>query len=353
MKKYILAGCDLHDKSMLVLASRGADTPHQRTFLNTAAGRTALLVWLRELANGAPIVFAYEASGLGFGLHDELVRAGLRCHVLAPSRIERSPKQRRAKTDAKDARQILELLRAHYLAGNTLPSIWIPDGVTRDDRELLRGRLDTQGKCSRIKTQIRTLLKRNALTRPEGAGSGWTRAYRQWLVALSSCDEPLAVGARTILASLLRQLAALEQELALLDEHIQALAQTARYERPVKALIALAGVGWLTALVFLTEMGDLKRFKNRRQVGAFLGVVPSTFESGASDDRKGRITRQGPARVRHVLCQAAWNCVRGDPHERLIYARIVSKNPKRKKKALVATMRRLAIRMWHVASAAA
>lgn len=351
MQKCILAGCDLHDRSMLVLAASGSDAAQKRTFLNTVSGRSAMLKWLRELAAGVPIVFAYEASGLGFGLHDELVGAGLCCHVLAPSKLQRSPQQRRNKTDEKDAQQILAVLRGHYLAGNPLPSIWIPDKATRDDRELLRTRLDAQNKCSRVKTQIRTLLKRNGLIRPGGTGTGWTRAYRAWLKALGVCDEPLATGARTSLGSLLRQMDMLEQEVDLLDQQIQSLAQTPRYERPVKALMAIAGVGWLTAVVFLTEMGDLKRFRNRRQIAAFLGLAPSAYESGESNDRKGRITRQGPSRVRHVLCQAAWNCVRGDPHERKIYQRIVTKNPKRKKKALVATMRRLAIRMWHAAAA--
>jgi transposase len=336
---------------MLVAASCGSGAVHKRTFANTVAGRALLLRWLRDLAQKIPIVFAYEASGLGFGLYDEFTAAGLRCHVLAPSRIGRSPQQRSNKTDEKDALQLLEVLRAHYLAGNALPSIWIPDALTRDAREVLRARLDTQAKCSRVKTQIRTLLKRNGVARPDGAGSGWTLAYRRWLKDVSCCDEPLAPGARSNLASLLRQLDMLEQEVKFLDQHVQSLAGTARYEKPVKALTALAGVGGLTALVFLTELGDLKRFKNRRQIGAFLGVVPSAFESGESSDRKGRITRQGPARVRHVLCQAAWNRVRSDPHERQLYERLVTKNPKRKKKALVAVMRRLAIRMWHAAVA--
>ena len=144
----------------------------------------------------------------------------------------------------------------------------------------------------------------------------------------------------------------LEQEVERMDEQIEALGKTERYQKRAKALRALAGVGWLTALVFLTEIGDPRRFRNRRQVGAFLGLAPSAYESGAASDRKGRITRQGPARVRHVLCQAAWNRVRVDPHERAVYERIAVKNPKRKKKALVATMRRLAIRMWHTAVAA-
>ena len=41
----------------------------------------------------------------------------------------------------------------------------------------------------------------------------------------------------------------------------------------------------LTALVFLTEMGDLARFANRRQIGAYLGLVPRSYESGAAGDR--------------------------------------------------------------------
>jgi len=352
MEKSILAGCDLHDRSLLVLAACGSDAPQKRTFLNTPVVRADMLKWLHNIAAGARIVFAYEASGLGFGLHDELVAAGVCSHVLAPSKLQRSPQQRRNKTDEKDAQQILAVLRGHFLAGNPLPAIWIPDKATRDDRELLRARMDAQDKCSGVKTQIRTLLKRNGVMHPERLKTCWTKAYCDWLQALSECDEPLAPGARCTLGSLLRQMQLLESEVELLDQQIQTLAKTRCYGKPATALMALAGVGCLTAMVFLTEMGDLKRFRNRRQIAAFLGLAPSAYESGESNDRKGRITRQGPSRVRHVLCQAAWNCVRGDPHEKKIYDRIVSKNPKQKKKALVATMRRLAIRMWHNAVAA-
>ena len=52
-------------------------------------------------------------------------------------------------------------------------------------------------------------------------------------------------------------------------------------------------------------------------------------------------------RVRRTLCQASWASVRHDPQEQAAYARIVEKNPKKKKIAVVAAMRRLAIRMWH------
>ena len=102
-------------------------------------------------------------------------------------------------------------------------------------------------------------------------------------------------------------------------------------------------------MVFLTEMGKLSRFSNRKQIGAFLGLVPSSKESGKTNDCKGHITHQGPARVRYILCQMVWNRMRFDPGEKAAYERIVEKNPKHKKIAVVAGMRRLAVKMWHVA----
>lgn len=355
MNNFILTGCDLHDKTMLLMSSVGREKVVKRTFGNTAVGRKTMIEWLKNRAaeaGASRVALAYEASGLGFGLHDELTAAGIICHVLAPTKISRSAQQRKNKTDEKDALHLLQILRGHYLAGNELPSVWIPDLQTRDDRECVRARLDAQDKCSAVKTQVKTLLKRNGVVRPSNSGKGWSKAFVAWLRALAECDEPLAPGARLNLRSLLRQWDCLEKEVATLDSHIAQLADTQRYQVRAKALMELAGVGLLSAMVFLTEMGDLERFKNRRQIAAFLGVVPCCNETGETNDRKGRITCQGPARVRFVLCQAAWNRVRSDAVEKKIYQRIAEKNPKRKKKALVAAMRRLAIRMWHTAQSA-
>lgn len=186
MRKCILAGCDLHDRSLCIAASLGRGSAHKQTFENSPHGRERLLKWLRDLAPRAQVVFAYEASGLGFGLYDAFTAAGIRCHVLAPSKLGTSPQQRKNKTDEKDALKILDVLRAHYLAGATLPEIWIPDELTRDGREMVRARLDAQNKCTRIKTQIRTLLKRTGVARPEGGG--WNNSSRKskFLAGISS-----------------------------------------------------------------------------------------------------------------------------------------------------------------------
>lgn len=356
MRKVIMIGCDLHDDSMILKIAEGLQPPTTRTVKNTAAGRAAMIAELRcqaKAAGNARVIFAYEASGQGFGLYDQLTAAGIECHVLAPTRIARSPRGQKEKTDEKDALDLLELVRAHVLAGNRLPTVWIPDAQTRDDRELVRMRMDVGEKITALKAQVQSLLKRCQLRRGPGLGKGWTKAFRGWLrrelaEPATSAQSPLGSGGQAALASLLRQLQFLEEEEERLDQQVARLAASPRYEAQVRRVTQLCGVGIVTAIVFLTELGDLSRFANRRQIAAYLGLAPSSNESGERSDRKGHITHQGSSRVRKVLCQAAWARVRWHESEKAVYERIKAKNPKKKKIAVVASMRRLAIRLWHL-----
>ena len=159
---------------------------------------------------------------------------------------------------------------------------------------------------------------------------------------MAYCDDsPLQAGTRRGLLTLLRELGSLERERDRLDRSIEGLAKTERYADLVAELTELKGIGTLTAMVFLTETGDLTRFSNRRQVGSYLGLTPSSFESGKADDRKGHITRQGPSRVRRVLCQAVWCQVRWAPSERAAYHRICRRNPKKKKMESICTSQKV------------
>ncbi|MCE5327698.1 MAG: IS110 family transposase [Planctomycetaceae bacterium] len=346
-----MVGCDLHQKTLVLRYAVGRGAIGARTFGNDRSGRRAMLTWLegvRRQRRARRILFAYEASSEGFGLYDELRAAGMECHVLAPTRIARSPKHARGKNDGRDAVQLLELLRAHVLAGNDLPTVWVPDLQTRDDRELIRMRLDVADKRVVAKNQIRSLLKRNEIRRPAGMGEGWTNPYWGWLQALASGRiEGLRAGAQMALSSLLRQMEAVEAELKTLDAQVLALSRDPRYAAGLECLRKIKGVATLSAMVFLTELGDVARFSNRRQLAAYLGLVPTSNETGERHDCKGHITRQGPSRVRKVLCQSTWSLIRTDGRFREAYDTLVAKNPKRRMIAVVAIMRRLAILMWH------
>jgi transposase len=351
MEKYIMAGCDLHGESMMVKVAVNRGPSEKKEYGGGARDRRKLLGYLKKRAKEEgceEIHLAYEASGLGFLLYDEAMAEGIKCYVLAPTKIEKSVKQKKSKTDERDAEQLLGIVRGHVLAGSAIPEIWVPDEGTRDARELLRRRLGVGEEAARVKVQVKSLLKRNGMRAPKKTGEGWTAGMRKWLKDKSQKSSRLGQGSRLSLESMLRKLEMLEEEIEKLNVAVMKLSMNKRYESVCKELMMLDGVGVLVAMVFLTEMGDMGRFQNRRQVGNYLGLVPGSFESGEQDDRKGHITHHGPGRIRKVLCQAAWVLIRGQGKEKEVYDRLVEKNPKHKKIAVVALMRRLGIRMWHV-----
>ena len=356
MSKVTMIGCDLHDRWMLLKVAVGTGKPVKKSFQTSHAAE--MIDWLKEFArrhDSCRIVFAYEASGSGFGLYDDLTDAGIECHVLAPTHLPHTTHRRKNKTDEKDAEMILDEVRASVLAGRKLPAVWVPDPETRDDREPLRLRLSLARQRTQIKNQIRCLVKRSKLPLPDSfSKSGdWSKRSVTWLRAVAAGDEGnLLPGVRAVLAGLVELYVSFSEQLKALDKVIGKLAKKKRYAKAFRKLKMIKGVGTLTAMVFLTEIGDLNRFANRRQLAAYLGLAPAAYESGECDDRKGRITRQGPAQVRHVLCQAAWTAVRCTDKWKDTYERVKRGSQKRGKVAIVAVMRKLAITMWQVARSA-
>jgi len=356
MSKVLFCGADVHDRNNLLKFAVDRGPLGKRTFQNNADGRAAWRKWLKEEARrvgATKVVIGYEASSAGFGIYDEMTAAGFECHVLAPSKMRPSAQERKRKTDEQDAERIVEVLRAHELAGTKLPGVWVPPKELREDREVARAYLDAQDKVTAVKAQVRQLLKRNGVETPPGLGQSWTKKYRAWVERLGTGETTgLGPWVRPGLNSLRRQLAQLEEECKTLGQTAAELAQTERHRAGVAALTKEKGVGLLTALVFWLEMGTLGRFKNRRQVGAYVGLTPSSHESGERNDCKGHITRQGSGRVRRLLCQAVWSRIRYEAKTRRWYQGWVRRQPKRKKVGVVACMRKLAIRLWRVGNEA-
>ncbi len=345
----IMVAIDMHVKRLVCELGYDKGEPRRCTYANDLIGHRRLMdeiASMKQELDVGEVLVAYEASGLGYVLYDRMREAGHQCAVMAPTELLRSASGYKKKTDKKDCSYIYETMRGHVLAGNRLHGIWVPDKQLREDREVVRARFDVGQKLSRVKVQIHTLLKKFGVQKPEDLNN-WTKAFRAWLEEMG---ESMGPGFRIGLETLLRQLEFLEDEQSHLWRMILALSQTERYRDQYEELRKIVGVGLITAMTFLTEMGDVMRFSNRRQVGSFMGLVPSSFESGEINDRKGRITRDGPYRIRSVLNQALWAHLKYNGEEKATYERIVEKNPKRKKKAVVACMRRLGIRMWHIAN---
>lgn len=353
--KNIFCAIDLHQEKMLAGIAVDQGLPEFRE-LDTreesgVKGLQSLLQSYGRRFPGARVRVCYEASGSGFGLADRLEEAGYWVAVLAPTHLPSSPKQRSNKTDKRDAVRLLEALRGHVLAGNSLPVVWKPPAELREDREVVRRRLGLGEKIAGVKNEIHGLLRRYGRRAPEGIKNPWTKKHVRWLETVAA---ELPAGGGTVLRGLLRELRFYQEELIRGGKAVAALAGEERYRKQVEALVAIPGVAVLTAMVFLTELGDLSRFPNRRALGSYLGLVPRAWESGEQSDRKGHISKMGSARVRKVLNQASWALVRLAPGWRVWFQkRMRGQKQERKKALIVGVMRQLGIRMWHLAQEAA
>ena len=127
--------------------------------------------WLAELPG--PVAIAYEAGPTGFGLARSLTADGIRCEVVAPSKLQR-PSGDRVKTDAKDAVHLAKLLRLDEYTPVSVPT---PD--QEHARDLVRAREDARGDLMRARHRLSKLLLRQGIV--YCGGQAWTGAHDAWL----------------------------------------------------------------------------------------------------------------------------------------------------------------------------
>ncbi len=112
----------------------------------------------------------------------------------------------------------------------------------------------------------------------------------------------------------------------------------------VQLLMTIPGVGIRTAEAVVAYIDDINRFARAVQLGTYFGLVPCQ-DASASVNRLGHITREGPATVRKMLCEAAWQAIRRSPTVRQWFDQIVGNDPDRRKIAAVAVARKLVVVM--------
>ena len=120
-----------------------------------------------------------------------------------------------------------------------------------------------------------------------------------------------------ILRSDLALLETVDEQVERIEEKIAALAAE---ERRVRLLMTMTGVGYFTAMLILSEVGDISRFRGDKELASWMGLVPSVHQSG----ERIRIgsTSPGNKRLRWALVECAQAAVRYDPRFRGLYERV-------------------------------
>jgi transposase len=287
-------GLDVHKATIAVaVAEEGRGEVRSYGTIKNTPEAVAKLV--RRVGPAGRLVCCYEAGPCGYGLQRQLTGLGAACTVVAPSLIPTKPGDR-VKTDRRDAAKLARLLRS-----GELTSVWVPDAEHEALRDLSRARERARDARHRLRQQLGKLLLRLGVAEPSGT-KRWTQGYWAWLSGVR-LEQPLQ---QVVLEDAIEAVEAATARLKRLEARVKTAAGTGRHAPLIAALQSLRGVGVVTAVTLVAELGDLGRFPTPRPLMAYLGLVPSEHSSGASQ-RRGRITRAGNSHVRHVLVQAAWH----------------------------------------------
>lgn len=298
-------GIDDHADKWTIVHLRGAEKLPTTAFelVPDEKGYRKLIAFLKDLEGEVRVV--YEAGPCGYGLYRRLNKAGLRCQVAAPSLTPRKPGER-VKTNRRDACKL-----ADYLRSGSLTMISVPDPARESLRDLVRGREAVLKNVVSLRNQITKLLLRHGIRYRDGRA--WTIRFWTWLRNVKLEGEYTTFVLDEMIAALTTTLDQLER----FDDEIARAAKKDEYAPYIAALRVLRGVDVLSAMVLLSELGDLRRFGTAPELMAAIGLVPGESSTGDKTTRL-PITKTGNAHVRRVLIEAAWNYQRRPTEGRVV-----------------------------------
>jgi transposase len=273
-----------------------------------------------------PSLIGLEASGNTQWFEDLLDRLGHEVWIGDAAAI-RASYVRKQKTDRRDAAHILKLL-----VEERFPRLWRPSSAERDVRQLLVHRDRLVGIRSRVKNGLQHLMLNKGVQMKYKL---WSAAGQQQLREL-----PLEGWAAQRRADLLHLLGQITPVIEQLDRAVE---RAAYANERARLLMTQPGVGPITALAFVLTIGDVSRFKRGKQVGSYLGLIPSEHSS-SKRRRLGSISKQGSPFMRMLLVESAQTVTRLDAGFRKQYQHRCHR--KMKAVAKVAAARRLAVRLY-------
>lgn len=302
----IFVGLDVHRNSWRV--SVHLETVSQKTIHLSPPGVEALEVYLRRHYPGGTYHCAYEAGFSGFWIQRALADRGIKTLVIHPADVPTTDKERQQKDDVRDSRKIARSLRNGELQG-----INVPGKMDEADRQLVRYRWLLARDRKRVMNRIKSHLYFTGPVPVELQEGNWSRAYVALLRQRAEESPTLALMIKEY--EMIRDLERDQMK------QLRALFMQEQYATQMKLLRSVPGVGFLSAMVLMTEIGDMGRFSSSDKLAFFVGLVPSTDSSG-DKERANQRTKRGNKRLRTTLIECAWVAIRQDQELALAYANL-------------------------------
>jgi len=329
----IFIGIDAHYKSWAVTLQ--SEEFELKTYSQPAI-TDVLFNYLQTNYPGAKYKAVYEAGFCGFTIQRALTLKGIECDVIHPADVPTSDKEKRQKTDKIDSRKLARMCK-----NNDMKGIYIPSIEQQEERNLLRARQKIVRDQTRVKNRIKSYLRFQGVELEGFEGRHWTKKYLELLrkTSFSTTAGTFAFKAY------LDELDYLQQQASKLDEQIKLLSQSDRYKVNFSLLTSVPSLGLISAMTFLTEIGDINRFPRFDDLCSFIGLIPNCYSSGEVE-KVGHITRRGNQHLKMILIECAWVAIRKDPALLQCYKELLPRM--NGNKAIIRVARRLLRRIQHV-----
>lgn len=321
-------GIDLHKKTSFWTLLDNNQTVLYRKNLPTS--REGVLKGLREIKiDPAQIQAAIEPVSQWSWYGDILKEHGITVHLVNPYKTKLIA-ETKLKNDKVDSGILAELLRCDFL-----PTSYYAPKEVRALRELSRWRLFLSRLRTRIKNRIHQLLAQ------QGVYSTWSDPFgkggRQFILS-----QNVSVETKKQIDQFMAYIDQLDLAIA---ERDRAIKEYLLLHPETKILLSIPGIGPITIIMMLSEIGDYSRFERPEQLVGFAGLNPASYSSG-ENTRLGRITRHGSEHLRTILVEAAH---RVRPAWGALYDFFIRiKEKKGSKVASVALARKILVLSWHL-----
>ena len=311
----IYVGIDTHLKSWKVALYH--DEIALKTFSQDPDPKL-LVNHLRKNYPNANYQCAYEAGFSGFWLQKALTKQGIKCIVVNPADVPTTDKEKKFKTDKIDCHKIARSLR-----NKELDAIYVPSDEGLEERSVVRLYKDMIKNRTRNKNKIKSILNFYGITYPEqfkDSNRHWTISFCKWLESLR-----LNTDAGTwMLNFYILEYAHSNELVKKASKQLQILSEQKKYASKIKLLRSVPGIGLVNAIIILTEIEDINRFKTLDKLCNYFGLVPNTSSSGDTD-RIGDMTNRGNSFLKTTIIEAAWMSIRYDPGLLLSFQKLKSK----------------------------
>lgn len=273
--------------------------------------------YAESLPDGSKI--AFEATGSWYYFYEALENKCPEIYLAHPLKT-RAIAEARIKTDKIDS-----TILAHLLRTDLLPTSYIPPREIRDIREILRYRASLTSLRTSIKNKVHAILSKNGINIEFSDIFGKKAIKSLQTLNLRACYKQGIDGYIRLVETLN----------GLIEDVTETIKGIVEDNSQAKLLTTIPGISYYSALLIISEIGDVYRFPSAKRLCSYAGLVPSVHSSGGKT-RYGSITKQGSRWLRWILIELSHHFVNGSERMKKMYSRITRSHGKNTARVAVA-----------------